>query len=384
MRIYLDNAATSWPKPDAVYAAVDHYQREIGIAAGRGGYNDAVAALRIVESARRELAALINAPNPNHIIHGCNGTDSLNLAIHGTLRPGDHVVASVTDHNSVLRPLADETRLRNVTVTYVGCDSHGLIDPDDVRRAIQPRTRMVIATHASNVTGAIQPLAEIAAVAKGADKLLMVDASQSAGHVDIDVQKLEIDLLAASGHKGLLGPAATGFLFIRDGVEKLVHPTRQGGTGFESQLDRMPDELPTRYEAGSLNGPGLAGLAVAVKYLRERTIASVAAHENMRVKQLWEGLESLSGVRLYGPPPSPQRGPVVSFSAHGYDPQEFSAALDAARGIQSRAGLHCAPKMHQALGTFDAGGLVRMSVGWATTVAEIDEVLAVASAVAGA
>ena len=384
MRIYLDNAATSWPKPEAVYAAVDHYQREIGIAAGRGGYNDAVAAQRIVESARREIASLINAPNPNHIIHGCNGTDSLNLAIHGTLRPGDHVVASVTDHNSVLRPLADETRLRDVQVTYVGCDAQGLIDPDDVRRAIQPRTRMVIATHASNVTGTIQPLAEIAAVTKAADKLLMVDASQSAGHVTIDVQKLNIDLLAASGHKGLLGPPATGFLFIREGVEDLVHPTRQGGTGFESQLDRMPDELPTRYEAGSLNGSGIAGLAAAVRFLRERTIEAVAAHENMLVKRLWEGLEVLPGVRLYGPPPSPHRGPVVSYSVEGYDPQEFTAALDAARGIQARAGLHCAPKMHQALGTFDAGGLVRMSVGWAPTVEEIDEVLSVASAIAAA
>ncbi|MBL9163597.1 MAG: aminotransferase class V-fold PLP-dependent enzyme [Planctomycetaceae bacterium] len=382
MRIYLDNAATSWPKPEAVYAAVDHYQREIGIAAGRGGYNDAVAAQRIVESARRELATLINAPNPNHIIHGCNGTDSLNLAIHGTLRPGDHVVASVTDHNSVLRPLADETRFRDVTVTYVGCDAQGLIDPDEVRRAIQPNTRMVIATHASNVTGAIQPLAEIAAVAKAADKLLMVDASQSAGHVGIDVQNLNIDLLAASGHKGLLGPPATGFLYIREGVEDFVHPTRQGGTGFESQLDRMPDELPTRYEAGSLNGSGLAGLVAALKYLRERTIANVAAHENMLVKQLWEGLESIPGVRLYGPPPSPQRGPVVSFSVEGYDPHEFSAALDAMSNIQSRAGLHCAPKMHQALGTFDAGGLVRMSVGWATSVEDINYVLVLASGVA--
>jgi cysteine desulfurase family protein len=384
MRIYLDNAATSWPKPEAVYAAVDHYQREIGIAAGRGGYNDAVAAQRIVESARREIAALIGAPNPNHIIFGSNGTDSLNLAIHGALRPGDHVVASVTDHNSVLRPLADETRLRDVQVTYVGCDSQGLIDPDEVRRSIRSETRMVIATHASNVTGAIQPLAEIAAVTKQAGKLLMVDASQSAGHVDIDVQKLEIDLLAASGHKGLLGPAATGFLFIRESIEDLVHPIRQGGTGFESQLDRMPDELPTRYEAGSLNGSGLAGLAAAVKFLRERSIGEVAVHEAMLVKRLWEGLQSFPGVKLYGPPPSPRRGPVVSFSVEGYDPQEFSAALDAARGIQSRAGLHCAPKMHQALGTFDAGGLVRMSVGWATTVEEIDEVLAVASAIAGA
>lgn len=383
MRIYLDNAATSWPKPEPVYTAVDHYQREIGTAAGRGGYGDALASQRLVEAARREIAALIGAPNPDHIVFGCNGTDSLNLAIHGALRPGDHVVASVTDHNSVLRPLAEHTRTGGVQVTYVGCNSQGLIDPDDVRRAIRPETRLVIATHASNVTGAIQPLAEIAAIVQSAEKLLLVDASQSAGHTPIDVSSLPIDLLAASGHKGLLGPAATGFLFIREGVERQVRTTRQGGTGFESQLDRMPDELPTHYEAGSLNGPGLAGLAAAAKFLREQTIEVVAAHESRLVRQLWEGLSALPAVRLYGPVPSANRGPVVSFSVEGYDPQEFSAALDSAREIQSRAGLHCAPRMHEALGTYPVG-LVRMSVGWSTTTDDIDEVLAVVAAIAEA
>lgn len=383
MRIYLDNAATSWPKPEPVYTAVDHYQREIGTAAGRGGYGDALASQRLVESARREIAALIGAPNPDHIVFGCNGTDSLNLAIHGTLRPGDHVVASVTDHNSVLRPLAEQTRNGGVKVTYVGCDSQGLIDPNDVRRAIRSETRLVIVTHASNVTGAIQPLPEIAAVVKGADKMLLVDASQSAGHTPIDVSSLPIDLLAASGHKGMLGPAATGFLFLREGMERHVRTTRQGGTGFESQLDRMPDELPTHYEAGSLNGPGLAGLAAAAKFLREQTIAAIAAHEAMIVKKLWAGLSAMPGVRLYGPAPAAYRGPVVSFSVEGYDPQEFSAALDSASGIQSRAGLHCAPRMHEALGTYPTG-LVRMSVGWSTTAVEIDEVLFVVTAIAEA
>jgi cysteine desulfurase family protein len=382
MRIYLDNAATSWPKPEAVYAAVDRYQRDIGIAAGRGGYNDAVAAARIVDAARREIAALIGGRNPRHVVFASNGTDALNLAIHGTLRPGDHVVASVCDHNSVLRPLAEQRRTRDASVTFVGCDGLGYLDPDEVRRAIRPNTRMVIVNHASNVTGAIQPLPEIAAAVKACDKLLMVDASQSAGHTPINVAELGIDLIAGSGHKGLLGPAATGFLYIREGVERHIAPIRQGGTGVESQLDRQPDELPTRYESGSLNGPGLAGLAAAAAFLREQSVEGVARHELSMVSRLWDGLSAMPAIKLYGPAPSPARGPVVSFSVEGYDPQEFAAALDSARGIQCRAGLHCAPKMHEALGTLERGGLVRMSVGWATTVEEIDATLETVEAVA--
>jgi cysteine desulfurase/selenocysteine lyase len=375
MRIYLDNSATSWPKPEVVYAAVDRYQREVGTAAGRGGYADAAAAQRTVDAARREVARLIGAPNPNHIITASNGTDALNLAIHGVLRPGDHVVATVCDHNSVLRPLADEARLRDVQVTYVGCNSAGLVDPDDVRRAIRANTRLVNITHSSNVTGAIQPLADIAPLVKAAGKLMLVDASQSLGHVAIDVAKLDIDLLAASGHKGLLGPAATGILYIREGVEDAVHPIRQGGTGVESQLDHQPRELPTRFESGSLNGPGLAGLAASVGYLHEHG-KQVADHEAALTRRLIEELSEIAGVRVYGPPADVRRGPVVSFSVEGYDPQEVSAALDSAKSIQCRAGLHCAPKMHEALGTTALGGLVRMSLGWATTAEEIDVAIA--------
>ncbi|RIK83122.1 MAG: hypothetical protein DCC67_06280 [Planctomycetota bacterium] len=384
MRIYLDNAATSWPKPEAVYAALDKFQREVGAAAGRGGYRDAVEAQRVVASARREIAALVGAADPSRIVFGGNGSDALNLAIHGTLRPGDHVVATVCDHNSVLRPLAEQTRTNNVSVTYVGCDGAGYVSPDDVRAAIRPNTRLVVVTHGSNVTGAIQPLAEIADAAKAAGALVAVDAAQSAGHVGIDVARLRVDLLAASGHKGLLGPAGTGFLYVAPGVESCLRPIRQGGTGVESQLDHMPEELPTRYEAGSLNAPALAGLAAAVRYLREQSIGEIAAHEAMIVDRLVDGLRAISGVRVYGPGPGQPRGPVVSFSVGGYDPQEFAAALDAASGVQCRAGLHCAPRMHEALGTSPLGGTVRMSPGWATTPAQVDRALEAVAAIAGA
>ncbi|MCC6492203.1 MAG: aminotransferase class V-fold PLP-dependent enzyme [Pirellulales bacterium] len=384
MRIYLDNAATSWPKPEVVYNALDKYQREVGAAAGRGGYRDAIEAQRVVAAARREVAGLIGAADPNRIVFGGNCSDALNLSIHGVLRPGDHVVATVCDHNSVLRPLAEQTRTRDVAVTYVGCDGGGYVDPDDVRRAIRPQTLLVIVTHGSNVTGAIQPLAEIAAVAKTAGVLVMVDAAQSVGHVAVAVEKLGVDLLAAAGHKGPLGPSGTGFLYVAPGVENQLRPIRQGGTGIESQLDRMPDELPTRYEAGSLNAPALAGLAAGVKYLRERTVGEVAAHEAMIINRLCDGLRTIAGVRVYGPAPGQPRGPVVSFSVAEYDPQEFAAALDSSCGIQCRAGLHCAPRMHEALGTTALGGAVRMSPGWSTSPADIDRTLEAVAAIAGA
>jgi len=384
MRIYLDNAATSWPKPEAVYAAVDRYQREVGAAAGRGGYREAVEAQRLVDDARQRIADLLGANSPNRIIFGTNGTDVLNLAIHGLVRRGDHVVTTVCEHNSVLRPLAETARAREVDVAYVSCDSAGFVDPQDVKRAIQSNTRLVVATHASNVTGAIQPIQDIAAVAHSADAMLLVDAAQTAGHVHLDAAALDADLVAASGHKGLLGPLGTAVLFMRHGVEKSLEPVRQGGTGIESTLDRQPDALPQRYEAGNLNTPALAGLAAATRFLQERTVSAIATHESELVKQLCDGLKSIPEVRLYGPGEGQPRAAVVSFSVQGYDPQDFAAALDGSFGVQCRAGLHCAPRMHAALGTIDQGGLVRLSPGWATTAAEINRALEAIAAIASA
>ena len=219
-RIYLDNAATSWPKPEAVYDAVDRYQREVGGPNGRSGYREALEANRVVERARRGVAKLIGAPDPLHVVFGCNGTDVLNLAIRGSVRPGDHVVTTVCDHNSVLRPLRALREQHDVTVTYVPCDGQGFVSPDDVRAALRPNTRLVAVVHASNVTGAIQPIAEIGPIVRESEALFLVDAAQSLGHVPIDVRQLEVDLLAAPGHKGLLGPLGTGVLYLRPGVER--------------------------------------------------------------------------------------------------------------------------------------------------------------------
>jgi cysteine desulfurase family protein len=382
MRIYLDNAATSWPKPEEVYSAIDRYLREVGAAAGRGGYREALEAQRVVDAARRGCAKLLGIEDASRLVFATNGTDALNLAIHGLLRPGDHAITTVCEHNSVLRPLAEASHAKGVSVTVIGCNEAGYIKLDELKNALRPETRLVALTHASNVTGAIQPVAVAAALAHDAGAALLVDAAQTAGHIPMDVTDLGADLLAASGHKGLLGPLGTGLLYVREGLETEITPLRQGGTGIDSQSSRQPDVLPWRYEAGNLNTPALAGLAAAVQFLSERSVGEVEAHEAALVRRLIDGLSTIGAVRVHGPQGSKPRASVVSFSVEGYDPQEFAAALDGSFGVQCRAGLHCAPRMHEALGTAATGGTVRLSVGWSTTDKEVDSALEAVAAIA--
>ena len=374
-RIYLDNAATSWPKPQAVYEAVDRYQREIGAPNGRSGYREALESNRLVERARRGVAQLIGARDSSHVVFGWNGTDVLNLAIHGIVRPGDHVVTTVCDHNSVLRPLRALRESASVEVSYVPCDREGFISPDDVRAALRPNTRLVAVIHASNVTGAIQPVEEIGRIVREHDAFYLVDAAQSLGHVPIDVARLDADLLAAPGHKGLLGPLGTGVLYIRPGVERQLQPRRHGGTGTQSEEDRQPDDLPEKYEPGNHNLVGLAGLAAAVDFLREETFEKIHTHHSELASRLLDGLREVEGVTIYGPKSTDDRTSVVSVTVDGYDPQELAAVLEASHHIQCRAGLHCAPRMHAALGTTAGGGTLRLSPGYSTTLEEIDAVI---------
>jgi cysteine desulfurase / selenocysteine lyase len=379
-RIYLDNAATSWPKPESVYRAVDLYQREIGAAAGRGAYSAAIAAGEIVAATRRDLAGLIGAADPDRVVFTLNGTDALNIAIHGALSgPASHVVTTLAEHNSLLRPLAALQNAGRVEVSRVACGPSGAVDPDDIRRALRPTTRLVALVHASNVTGALQPAAEIGAIAREHGALFLLDAAQTIGELLLEVEQLNVDLLAAPGHKALLGPLGTGLLYIRPGIEDSLPAMRQGGTGTHSDRDHQPDALPEKYEAGNLNVPGIAGLGAGLRWLAERGIDSLRRRAVERTRLLIEGLTSIPGVRLYGPQSPEARVAVVSITLKGYDPQELAATLDAAFSIQVRAGLHCAPLMHRALGTLAAGGTVRFSPGALTS---DDEIRAAVDAVA--
>jgi cysteine desulfurase/selenocysteine lyase len=370
--IYLDNAATSFPKPEAVYAAVDHYNRHVGAAFGRSAYQSALEVQGTVNRCRKQAAEFFGAESPERIIFTFNGTDSLNLALHGLLKPGDHVVTSKIEHNSVLRPLRELRVRKEIDVSYLEADSTGLIEPADVKAAIQPNTKLITLIHASNVTGTIQPIADVGEIAHNADALFLVDAAQSAGHLPIDLRNLPLDLLACPGHKGLLGPLGTGLLYIRPGIEEKLCSIRQGGTGSQSEDDQQPETLPDKYESGNHNAPGLYGLEAAFGHLQERGIESIRAHEQQLTKQLLNGLSTIPNLELFGPKNIEEQVGVVSISLPGFDPQVLSTILDENFSIQTRAGLHCAPGVHKNIGTFETGGTVRLSTGQFTSVEDID------------
>ncbi len=374
-RIYLDNAATSWPKPEAVYAAVDQYQREIGAPLGRGVYREATEVERRIAQLRTTLSQLIEAKEPERIVLTSNCTAALNQAIVGLLRSGDHVVTTAVEHNSVLRPLRQLEDDHQIRVARVPCDSAGLVSPDDIRRALRPTTRLVSVSHASNVTGAIQPLESIAAIVKEHGARLLIDAAQTAGVLPIAFAGTA-DLVAASGHKGLLGPLGTGFLYVGPGLEEELRPLMCGGTGSASEQDRQPAWLPDKFEAGNLNVPGLVGLGAAVQYVLERGIATIRAHESDLTEKLLAGLEALDGLRVHGPRTAASRVGVISITLKQYDPQEVATMLDSAYRIQGRPGLHCAPLMHAALGTQTSGGTYRLSIGAFNTIEDVSAVLA--------
>jgi cysteine desulfurase family protein len=382
-RIYLDNAATSFPKPDEVYRAVDIYQRTNGAAIGRGAYSPSIEVTSAVQRCRTKLARLWNVPSPNSIVFTFNGTDSLNLAIQGILRPGDHVVTSVIEHNSVLRPLRALQDRLGIEITHVGADPAGRVDPAQFRQALRPQTRLVALVHASNVTGGVQPIVDVGEIARNHGAVFLVDGAQSAGHAPLDLASLPVDLFACPGHKGLLGPLGTGVLYIRPGIETELQSHRQGGTGTVSEDDRQPESLPEKYESGNHNAPGLVGLEAGVSWILERGVATLAAEEKRLTARLWEGLSAITGIRLLGPPPGEERVGVVSLTIDGFEPQDAAAILDENFGIQVRAGLHCAPGVHRALGTFAAGGTIRMSVGPFSTAEDVDAAIGALGELAG-
>lgn len=382
-RIYLDNAATSWPKPQAVWDAVDRTTREIGAAAGRGAYREAQQVERLIEDARSRAAALIGVGDASRVVFGFNGTDCLNQAILGLVTPGTHVVTSVVEHNSVLRPLRWLEQHRDVRVTRVGCSDEGLISPDEVASACSAGADLAVLNHVSNVTGAVQPIAEVGARLRDLPTLLLVDAAQSLGHMAVDVPTLGADLLAAPTHKGALGPLGGGILYLAPGLERRITPIRMGGTGTQSDRDDQPEACPERYESGNLNVPAIVGLAEGLKYLENETVAAVHHRATTLAEQLRSGLREIPGVSILADGAAQRLG-VVSIVVHDYHPQEFAAALDAAFGVQVRAGFHCSPRQHAALGSHDAGGAVRFSLGAFNQARDVDRALEAVTALVSA
>lgn len=365
-RLYLDNAATSFPKPRTVTDAMVRYATELGASAGRGAYREAVETGALITECRRRLNRLFHGERAEHFIFTLNCSDGLNLAIKGLIDPriGGHAICTHIDHNSILRPLkAMEERGDAQTTRVPVSGSTGLVDPDDIRRAIQPDTKLIAITHVSNVTGTIQPIRDIGRIAREAGIPFIVDAAQSAGHVPIDVQADLIDLLAAPGHKALLGPLGTGFLYIRPGIEKILRPLKEGGTGSVSEQDRQPEFMPDKYEPGSHNAIGIAGLSEGVRWVLEQTVAKLAAHDLELIGAFLDGVADVEGLMLYGPQGVKHRTGVFSVRIDGYDPQELAAVLETSFGILTRPGIHCAPLAHEALGTAATGGTVRLSFG---------------------
>ncbi len=361
-RIYLDNAATSWPKPDSVYEAIDDYQRRLGAPAGRGTYREALEVERRLDQTRSALASLIGATSPKQIIFAYSGTDALTMALLGLLRSGDHVVTTTTEHNAVLRPLRSLEKVGRIQVTRVAPNSEGVVSADAIIAGLRDETRLVALIHVSNVTGAVQPIEEVARRLRQHKARLLVDAAQSVGHLPLNVSEIGCDLLAAPGHKGLFGPLGTGFLYIAPGRESDLQPVRIGGTGTQSDQDEVPDELPYRFEAGNLNVPGLIGLGAGIQYVLQRGLIAIDEHEQQLRRQLIDALADIPGVTMHGPGLS-GRGGIVSLTLNGYDPQELAVLLDQVASIQVRAGFHCAPRIHDTLGTRARGGTVRISPG---------------------
>ena len=367
--IYLDNAATTMHKPQMVIDAVTQAMCSLGNA-GRGATSGALDAARTIHGCRAKLARLLGCPRADHVCFTPNSTAALNMAINGVVRPGDRVVTTVLEHNSVLRPLNRMAAEQDVTVEHAGCDANGVLDYDELERLVTPATRAVVVTHASNVTGNAVDVARVAAMAHAVGALVIVDASQSAGTAKIDMQAMGLDIVCFTGHKGLMGPQGTGGLAVAEGVD--VAPWAMGGTGVHSFDTLQPLEWPTRLEAGTLNGHGIAGLAAGLDFIETQGgVEAIAAHERALADRFLAGVREIPGITLYGAFDQPTRSAIVSLNVGDVDSAEISDALMQGWGIATRPGAHCAPLMHRALGT-ERQGVVRFSFGYFNTDDEVD------------
>jgi cysteine desulfurase family protein len=379
--IYLDNSATAFPKPEDVYLFMDSFYRKHGVNPGRSGFDAAIETEEIVMNTRKMLTELFNGNDPNHLTFSYNASDSLNMILQGLTEKGDHVVTTFLEHNSVLRPLHHLEVDGIIEVTHVMFDEQGYIHPDDIKNAIQENTKLVVVNHSSNVIGTIQPLAEIGKICRERGIYFVVDASQSAGAVRIDMQAMNIDVLCFTGHKCLMGPTGIGGSYVMDHVP--VRYTRFGGTGVRSAVKTHLDEFPYRLECGTLNILGVAGLHAGVKWVKEQGIENLHRKEMALWKKLKEGLQNIDGVITYCANGSENQNPVMCFNVNGFEAADVGTMLDVDYNIATRTGLHCAPKVHEGLGTVDIHGTVRMSIGPFNTEAEIDTAIEAVKEIAG-
>jgi len=367
----MDNAATSYPKPDVVIQAMTDYMKNIGANSGRSSHRLAIEAGHIIYETREAIAELFNISDPLRIIFCSNVTEALNLAMRGFLKPDDGVITSSIEHNSVMRPLR-ALEEEGVEVTVVNCSSQGFLEPREIQAAIKANTKLIVLNHASNVIGSILPVAEVGEIARQNDLLLLLDAAQTGGAYPIDVEAMNIDLLAFTGHKAMYGPQGTGGLYIREGVD--LKPLKWGGTGSRSDEERQPDFLPDRYESGTLNIVGLAGLGAGVRFVLAEGEDNIRGKEKNLTQKLLDGLTNLKGVTVYGGLDIDRQVGLVSFNIDGLMPSEVGFQLDEEYEIMCRVGLHCAPAAHKTIGTFPTG-TVRLSLSYFTTEEEIGKTI---------
>ncbi len=369
LNLYFDNAATSWPKPETVYRAAEKQMRQFCGNPGRSGHTRTLEADRLIYSTREAVAKLFNTTDPARIVFTLNATDALNIALKGFLTKGDHVLYTAMEHNSVLRPLGRLQRDGLITTTMIPCTVKGYPDLDFLEDAYRRETSLLVINHASNVTGSIAPLEEMLKSAKERNVSVLIDAAQTAGSQKIDAAALEIDMIAFTGHKSLLGPTGTGGLYVRPGLN--LTPLREGGTGSQSEIDRHPESMPERLEAGTLNNSGLAGLLEGLKFIEETGIETIIDHEHKIRAYLYEQLLELPALTIHGPDSREPASSIVSFTINNVDSGEIGYILESSYGILCRTGLHCAPLAHKAINTFPEG-TVRLSPGFFTTRADID------------
>jgi cysteine desulfurase/selenocysteine lyase len=367
--LYLDNAATSFPKPEVVYQTLDRFARHDLANPGRAGHKMALASERALDDTRHLLNQFFHGENPERFIFTLNCTDALNMACKGVLQPGDHVITTNLEHNSVSRPLRQMELDGRITLTRIQANGGGTIDPDAIGKALTPRTRLIALTHASNVLGTVQPVAEVGRIARAKDLLFLVDAAQTAGVIAIDIQAMQIDLLAFPGHKSLLGPTGSGALYV--GARAVVNAWREGGTGGDSSSETQPREFPYFLEGGTPNVLGVAGMAAGIGYVQTQGLERIHAHETALTERLWRLLDEQGGFEVFGHRDPACRVGTLSFRCEALAATELGAILDQAFDIAVRPGLHCAPYIHRSLGTFP-DGTVRISPGPFNTDEDID------------